>query len=63
MASAETVKARWVAGYHAETADKIDLVPGVTVVQIGRSEAEASDHWEILTPARPAGKSDAKDAD
>lgn len=41
-----TVKAKWVGTYEAELPDGTQLVPGETVVEIGRDEAESSDNWE-----------------
>ncbi len=57
--SDKLVKARWVASYPAEMADKTQLVPGETVVEIPKVEAEASDNWEIVG----GSKAKAKDGD
>lgn len=46
------VDARWTAGYHAVTADGIELVPGVTVTKVPEAEAKASDNWEPVRAKR-----------
>lgn len=45
----EIVEARWVGPSEAELPDKRILVPGVTVVEIPKPEAIASDNWEVVS--------------
>lgn len=52
MAS-DTVKAIWQGPFEAELPDRTVLVPGQTVVEIPREEAEGSDYWKV-TEAKKA---------
>ena len=53
-----TVKAKWVASYEAELPDGTALVPGETIVEISKDEAEVSDNWEVAK-SKAAKKADA----
>lgn len=57
MAPSGTVKAKWVGTYEAELPDGTQLVPGETVVELPRDEAEGSDNWAV----QGAGKKKADD--
>lgn len=48
-------KARWIAHYEAQLTDGTVLVPGETVVEIPKAEAEESDNWQ---PVRGSAKKD-----
>jgi hypothetical protein len=51
----DTVKARWVAGYHAVLPDGTELVPGGEY-RIPAGEADQSDNWQPV--AKPSPKPD-----
>lgn len=53
-----TVKAKWVGTFIGEMTDGTELIPGETVVEIGRDEAEASDHWQVQGAASTPTKGD-----
>jgi hypothetical protein len=48
----ETVPALWV-GYPGEGPDRSTLVPGETVREIPREEAETSGYWQLVDPDKP----------
>lgn len=58
MPDAKTVRARWVAGFHAELPDKTPLIPGETVVNVSAVEAAESDHWHVEQPEPKPKKAD-----
>jgi hypothetical protein len=47
------IDALWVGPVGYVTTNKVDLIPGVTIVQISEGEAEASDNWQPLTAKAP----------
>lgn len=49
----DTCKALWVAGFPAVLPDGTQLVPGETVVEIPRGEAEQSAHWRPVGSRKP----------
>ena len=50
-----TVKAKWVGTYEAELPDGTQLVPGETVVDLPRDEAEGSDNWQVASGSSKKG--------
>lgn len=51
--SAETVEALWVGPYEVSLPDGRRLTPGLSTCQVGRDEAEASDHWQPVKAKAP----------
>lgn len=47
--TSELVDAKWVAPFEAFLADGTALIPGESVVEISRGEAEQSTHWEVVS--------------
>lgn len=53
--SAETVTALWVGPFEVALPDGRRLAPGIDKHELGRDEAEASDYWQVQTPAKTNG--------
>jgi hypothetical protein len=49
------VNAKWVASYEAELSDGTRLIPGETIIELGKDEAEQSDNWQPVKAAPNAG--------
>lgn len=63
---ADLVQAKWVAGFEAQLSNGTILVPGETVVELSRGEAEGSDNWEVQggrarKPEQPSESTDGSD--